>query len=75
MFIAIIKTAGPNDAAGRSSAYPVECVQGDSMQDLLEKYPKAKIMPLEAYHGYKQAMNEIHDNKPKPKAWWKFWGV
>lgn len=79
MFVAITKKVGdlgetPGVHKGKNAAYPLECVQGDNLEHLQLMYPESKTMTVEAYAGYKHAMNEVYENQPVVlKKWWKFW--
>lgn len=78
-YVVITKTVGdlavrPPEHRKSHSCYPLECAEGDSVEELRAKYPGRAVWPLERYLGYKAAMNLHHGKiQAPPRPWWKFW--
>ena len=80
MFVVIMKTVGdlnPRPAEHKKShpLYPVECKEYEDFGQAHLENPEKSIMTLEAYNGFKEAMNLQHGTiaEPSRKPWWKFW--
>jgi hypothetical protein len=81
MYVVITKTVGdlpmprPPQFKDVDPNYPVACVEGDKWKDLVANFPGKRVMTVEAYRGYKEAMNMRHGTMPEniKRPWWKFW--
>lgn len=79
-FVVIVKNVGdlvkrPAEHVKSHPEFPLETKEYDSLDEALLAHPGRKIMTLEEYVGFKNAMNLTHGKIQAPKRpWWQFWG-
>ena len=57
--------------------YPLECVEVASPEEAATLFPGKPTMSVEAYNGYKEALQPLWDaaatDAAKEQPWWAFW--